>query len=162
MTIIIMGVSGSGKTTIGKLLAEQLQWQFMDADDYHPASNIEKMKNAIPLNDDDRIPWLQELAQKIKDWDEQKKHTVLACSALKESYRQILDQSGPAITWVFLQGSQKVITERLQKRAGHFMSAQLLQSQFDTLELPTNALVIDITNGPTEIVRQICKSLNLA
>ncbi|MBW4579980.1 MAG: gluconokinase [Tildeniella nuda ZEHNDER 1965/U140] len=160
MVILVMGVSGSGKTTIGTLLAASLHWQFQDADSFHPAANIEKMRRGLPLSDADRLPWLLAMQQAIADWQQAGIHIVLACSALKAEYRQRLSQSSP-IKQVYLKGSFALIQQRLQQRQGHYMKADLLQSQFDSLEEPINALSIDIDQSPEAIVAEIRRSLNL-
>jgi gluconokinase len=160
MIILVMGVSGSGKTTIGALLAATLHWQFQDADQFHPAANIAKMRHGIPLNDVDRLPWLLAMQQAIADWQQAGIHTVLACSALKADYRQRLSQAAP-IKEVYLKGSFALIQQRLQQRQGHYMKADLLQSQFDTLEEPDDALVVDISQSPEAIVAEIRRSLNV-
>lgn len=150
----IMGVSGCGKTTVGKLLAEKLDIPFFDGDDFHPESNIEKMEAGIPLNDDDRHGWLLKLNALAKK--NSKKGGIIACSALKASYRRILDNSiEKNIVWVYLQGSFETIHERMEKRKGHYMPASLLKSQFDTLEIPKHALVLSITKTPEEIMDEI-------
>ena len=163
MVILIVGVSGSGKTTIGKILAESLQWQFSDADDFHLAANIEKMSRGEPLNDGDRLPWLQAMQRAIEQWLTQETHAVLACSALKSEYRQWLQPSEPAdqVKWVYLKGSFELIQQRLNQRQGHYMKADLLQSQFDALEEPENALEVDITQETGAIVQQIKTTLRL-
>lgn len=151
MLYIIMGVSGCGKSTVGKLLADKLNLPFFDADDFHPKANIEKMSLGIPLSDSDRLPWLQQLADLLQDC--QSSGAVLACSALKESYRQILNAS--TVNWVLLDGSMEQIYQRLQSRKGHFMKPDLLQSQFDTLEKPAYGLHLDVTSDPDKLVALI-------
>jgi gluconokinase len=155
-----MGVSGSGKTTIGQQLAEALHWQFRDADRFHPAANIEKMRSGMPLSDADRMPWLLAMQQAIADWLQSNINTVLACSALKAEYHQMLCQSSQ-VKPVYLKGSFALIQQRLQQRQGHYMKADLLQSQFDTLEEPKEALWIDIDQPPAAIVAQIRQALNV-
>ena len=159
MIYIVMGVSGSGKTTVGRLLAKKLQLPFYDADDFHSKGNILKMQNEIPLTDEDRQGWLQMLAGEIVKW-EKEGGAVLACSALKEDYRNIL-KSIPAnqITWIFLKGSPALITERLSNRKNHFMSSALLQSQFEALEEPNYGIHISIDDSPEAIVENILKKL---
>ncbi|MBI4785267.1 MAG: gluconokinase [Oscillatoriophycideae cyanobacterium NC_groundwater_1537_Pr4_S-0.65um_50_18] len=169
MVIVVMGVSGSGKTTIGRLLAESLQWQFSDADDFHSATNIEKMQQGIPLTDADRFPWLQAIRVAIEAWLSQEVNVVLACSALKSEYRQWLQPSEPlqmsqqqsCVRWVYLQGSFELIWQRLSQRQGHYMKANLLQSQMEALEEPEDALRIDVFQSPEAIVQQIRSSLVL-
>lgn len=130
-----MGVSGSGKTTIGQMLAESLHWEFHDADSFHSPDNIEKMRRGIPLDDNDRIPWLQSLQTAIINWLQDNRNVVLACSALKASYRQFLVLDSD-IKLVYLQGTFELIQTRLQKRENHFMNRELLTSQFASLEEP--------------------------
>ena len=149
-----MGVSGCGKTTVGNLLAQQLNIPFYDADDYHPVVNIEKMASGQPLNDDDRQPWLEILANKLAEW-EKTGGAVLACSALKEKYRKILQSQVIDIQWVWLNGSFELIQKRMQERREHFMDAKMLQSQFDVLEPPTYGLKINIEQPATAIIKQI-------
>src|SRR5690606_13394485 len=150
----IMGVSGCGKTTVGKLLAKALDIPFFDGDDFHPDSNIKKMEAGIPLNDDDRHGWLLTLNALAKK--NLKKGGIIACSALKVSYRRILDNGiEKNVIWVFLKGSFKTIYERMKKRKGHYMPPSLLQSQFDALEPPKHAPVLSILKTPEEIVDDI-------
>src|SRR5690606_6477920 len=131
MIIIVFGVTGCGKSTVGERLARELNLPFYDADKFHPEANVEKMALGIPLTDEDRWPWLDILAAKLKEWDRQK-GAVLACSALNERYRRVL-QSVPTIHWVLLEGTRELIRERLESRVGHFMNPALLESQFATL-----------------------------
>ena len=152
--IFIMGVSGSGKSSIGQLLANELSIPFIDADDHHPPSNIKKMSQGIPLQDSDRFPWLDILHEIAV------KHIgsgcVIACSALKEIYRTQLNKSiESSVEWIYLKGSYDLIFERMNSREGHFMGAEMLKSQFDTLEAPKNAIDIDIANSPTVIIEKI-------
>lgn len=152
--IIIMGVSGSGKTTIGELLSAETGWPFYDADSFHPKENIDKMKAGIPLTDDDRWPWLDAMnhfaKEKIKTTP-----VILSCSALKEIYRQRLTKGiEENCSWIFLEGSYELILKRMQQRR-HYMPPALLQSQFDILEVPNNALVIDVSDTESSIVQQI-------
>lgn len=151
----MMGVSGSGKTTIGRLLAEQLRWQFLDGDDYHPAANKEKMRRGIPLTDSDRADWLATLALVIDDHLKREENLVLACSALKQSYRHILSAGDARVQFVFLKGDQDLIAARMRARPGHYMKASLLASQFATLEEPSDALVVDVTLPPEQIMRLV-------
>ncbi|MBW4471175.1 MAG: gluconokinase [Stenomitos rutilans HA7619-LM2] len=160
MIILVMGVSGSGKTTIGTQLAEALHWSFYDADSFHPPINIDKMRHGIPLSDVDRLPWLMALQQAIAGWLQSHTNTVLACSALKSEYRQRLCLS-QQVKQVYLKGSFALIQQRLQQRQGHYMKADLLQSQFDTLEEPEDAIQVDIDQSPSAIVMQIRKALNV-
>ena len=156
--LVVMGVSGVGKTTVGSLLAEALTLPFIDADDFHPKENIEKMASGIPLNDDDRHDWLLALNEVLL------KHkstgAVLACSALKEKYRELLSNGiAKYVTFVFLEGTYAQLQERLQERKGHFMPAELLKSQLETLEPPKSAIKIAISYTSDEIVEQIIRQL---
>lgn len=148
-----MGVSGCGKSTIGKLLAERLQIPFYDADDFHPITNKERMANGIPLTDEDRLPWLNAIWEQMKIWTLQE-GAVLACSALKESYRELLNKD-LKVQWIFLDGNYELIRNRLNERANHFFDPKLLLSQFDTLEVPDYALKFDISNSPESIINSI-------
>jgi gluconokinase len=161
MVVIVMGVTGAGKTTIGRLLAEQSGWEFADADDFHPPANVEKMRRGIPLTDDDRRPWLERLRNEIAHWIAAQRNVVLACSALKRSYRQKLEV-GPQVRFVYLKGSEDLIAERLRARHGHFAGEQILAGQFADLEEPETALTIEIASTPEQIVAQIRKKLALA
>lgn len=157
---IVMGVSGSGKTTLGQMLAQELNLPFYDADNFHPQENVEKMRRGIPLRDEDRIPWLMTLAAEITEWAKAG-GAVLACSALKENYRRILRHSQPEkIQFVYLKASFEEIFTRLNNRKGHYFPAELLQSQFDALEEPQDALVFDATLSPKEIVARIIRRVN--
>ncbi len=152
--IIVVGVSGVGKTTIGKMLAKHLTLPFIDADDFHPISNIEKMKSGNPLNDDDRFPWLNNLNNQLKKATNEK-GIVLGCSALKENYRVLLSNNiTQKIHWVILKGDQKMIQERMMKRS-HYFSHEMLQSQFDTWEEPDYGFKINIGKSPEDIVKEI-------
>jgi gluconokinase len=162
MIVVLMGVSGSGKTTIGKVLARQLGWTFLDADDYHPAANVEKMRKGIPLNDDDRRPWLQALRQRVDEACERGESIVLACSALKHAYQEYLQHEEPeCIHYVYLSGSEELIRQRLAGRKGHFMNPNLLHSQFETLEPPEHAVEVDIAPSPEVIAAEIRHKLGL-
>jgi len=161
MIILVMGVAGSGKTTIGKLLATSLGWSFHDADRFHPWVNVEKMRLGIPLNDDDRQPWLQTLQAAIDQWLYQKRNVVLACSALKASYRQQLWRDPAQMQLVYLQGTFEQLQERLAQRQDHFMKQNLLQGQFDILEEPEEGVWISVSQPPEAIVQQIKTSLRL-
>ena len=161
MIILVMGVSGSGKTTVGQVLAKSLGWEFCDADALHPVANIEKMSRGIPLDDVDRKPWLERLQQAIAQWLQEDKNMVLACSALKAAYRQILLQDKERIKLIYLKGDFKIIQERLKKRLDHYMSPELLQSQLDTLEEPSEAITIDVSQPPEVVVREIKTKLRI-
>jgi len=158
MLVIVMGVSGCGKSTIAKQLAKELAIDFFDADDFHPQFNIDKMKNGSPLNDDDRKPWLLNLAEQLLVW-KNKNGAVLACSALKECYRQILMSKTDQILWVYLSGNFDTIKKRMEIRSGHFMKAELLKSQFDTLEVPNYGIHIDIQKDVTAIIDEVMNEL---
>lgn len=155
-----MGIAGSGKTTIGKLLAENLQWPFYDADNFHSAENIQKMKSHIPLTDADRIPWLETIRDEMETW-EADGNAVVACSALKESYRKILQEKVLNIQWVFLKGSENIINDRILKRSGHFMKATLLKSQLQDLEEPSYALTVSVNDSPEHIVQKVRTELKI-
>lgn len=155
MVYIVLGVSGCGKTTIGKILAEKLSLEFHDADDYHTADNIEKMTNSIPLVDEDRIPWLTNLSRHITEWN-MDKGAVLACSALKEQYRQILSRHGSEnVVFIYLAGDRDTIIDRMKRRKGHFFPVSLVEDQFRELEPPLDAITIRIDKGPEEICAEL-------
>ena len=155
---VVMGVSGVGKTTVGRLLAGTLAIPFIDADDFHPKENIEKMSSGIPLNDDDRYGWLLALNKVLQQ--HQKDGAVLACSALKEKYRNLIRKGlEKYVTFVFLEGTYTQLQERLQERKGHFMPPKLLKSQLETLEPPKSAIKVAISHTPDEIVEQIIRQL---
>lgn len=157
--IYIMGVSGSGKTTIGKNLSAKINIPFFDGDDFHSAANKEKMHAGIPLTDDDREDWLKRLNELAKE-HAKKIGAVIGCSALKDKYRTILSEGiSVPLFWIFLQGSYDLIKKRMEERKGHFMPAELLRSQFDTLEVPKDAIVIDISKSPDEIVDAIIHAI---
>jgi gluconokinase len=164
MVIIIFGVSGAGKTTIGKLLARDLRWRFIEADDFHPAANIEKMRSGHPLTDNDRWPWLEQLRQQIERSLSARENAVLACSALKRAYRDRLHVSDE-IKFVFLRGDHALVEKQLRSRHGHFMNAALLQSQFHDLEEPEsdeNVQTVDLGRKPQELVDEIKATLHFA
>ncbi len=159
MIILVMGVSGSGKTTVGEKLAESLGCEFRDADDFHPQKNIEKMRNGIALNDADRLPWLQKMQDVIKQRLSENTNIVITCSALKESYRQMLLIDRDFVKLVYLKGSFELIHKRLKERLNHFMSEKLLKSQFDILEEPSDAIIVEITEPLEVIVQNIVEKL---
>lgn len=160
MVIVMMGVAGAGKTTVGNLVASQLAWEFADGDDYHPAANVEKMRNGIPLSDADRAPWLEILRSLIANWIASGKSGVLACSALKRAYRERL-QVSPEVRVVYLKGSVALLQRRMRARLGHFMTERMLESQLATLEEPEDAVVVDVDRSPEEIVAEIRRKLLL-
>lgn len=159
MIILVMGVSGSGKTTVAQKLAESLGYKFADADDFHPQENINKMQNGIALNDKDRLPWLQKMQDIIKQHLSENKNIVITCSALKESYRQMLLVNHESVKLVYLKGSFELIHKRLKERLNHFMSEKLLKSQFDILEEPLDAIKVDISQSLEVIVQKIVEKL---
>ncbi len=161
MVIVLMGVTGCGKTTVGKLLAKDLGWNFYDADDFHPEENVEKMRAGIPLNDSDREPWLQALADLIHSAYQKELNIILACSALKHYDRKKLRIDLAPVEFVYLKGSPELIKERLEARRGHYMNPALLQSQFSTLEEPKDAIYMDIDPDPSSIAAKIKSELKL-
>ena len=169
MIILVMGITGSGKTTVGRLLAERLHWDFADADDFHSAANKEKMHNGIPLTDADRQPWLLAIRDQIWRWIAAKKDAVITCSALKQVYRDLLlspgdgnaDADAGEIKTVYLRGSYQLIAERVRARQGHFAGEELLSSQFAALEEPRDAVTIDVDQTPEQIVDEALRRLHL-
>jgi gluconokinase len=161
--ILLMGPAGSGKTTIGRLLAANLSWEFADGDDFHSPANITKMSRGIPLTDEDRVPWLQSIHDAMQQWQVQGRNVVLACSALKRSYRDLLGihQNAKNVKLVYLQGSYDLLLERLRFRKGHYANEQLLTSQLADLEEPADAVTIDASKSPQENVSEIRKRLGL-
>jgi gluconokinase len=156
-----MGVSGAGKTTVGKLLARDLAWTFIDADDFHPRSNVDKMRRGVPLTDEDRRPWLAALRRRIEAACASRENVVLACSALKHAYQHYLEDAGAdCVHYVYLQGSEELIRERLAARTGHFMNPGLLHSQFEALEPPEHALTVDVTPAADAVAAEIRRKLS--
>lgn len=154
-----MGVAASGKTTVGSLLAERLGWPFFDADHFHPESNLSKMRGGMALSDADRLPWLERLRELIADCLGRNRSAVLACSALKESYRRTLAGDDPRVRFVYLQATPEVLAQRLEQRTGHFFTRTLLDSQLSTLEAPADAIIVDASRTPEEIVREVRERL---
>ena len=153
--VVVMGVSGCGKSTVAKGLAEIFGWDLGEADEFHPPSNIAKMESGVPLNDDDRRPWLEDLAAWMAERAAEGRSTVIACSALKRSYRDILRDGPPSLGFIHLYGPMEVIAERLARRKGHFMSPSLLQSQFQTLEALEDGergITLDLRRTPEELI----------
>ncbi len=162
MVLILMGPMGCGKTTIGKMLAEKLGWSFYDGDDFHPQENVEKMRAGMALTDEDRKVWLETLHANIELWLRDKKSSVLACSALKRTYRELLGVNQDTVKTVFLKGSYELLRTRIEERHHRYMNKNLLRSQLDTLEEPQDGLTVDISPTPEIIVRNILDRLNLA
>lgn len=159
MILLLMGVAGSGKTTIGRMLADALKWPFADADDYHPAENREKMRNGIPLTDEDRAPWLDRLSALMNEHSAQGGNLILACSALREAYRRKLVDERYDVRIIYLKGTPEVLERRLAGRQHSFMNAQLLESQLATLEEPSSAIVLSIEMDPQELVSEVIKQV---
>jgi gluconokinase len=155
MILVLMGVAGSGKSTVGQLFAHELGWPFLDADDFHSPANRAKMSAGIPLDDADRAPWLDTLHAEIASRARRGESALLACSALKATYRDVLQREVPDLRWVFLRGSPELLHARLVQRTGHYMSPAMLASQLATLEPPADALSLDVAATPRELVAQI-------
>lgn len=160
MVIVVIGVAGSGKTTVGAMLAAAMKCPFLEGDSLHPEENIDKMSHGIPLTDSDRGPWLSAIHARMLDYFERGQDLIVACSALKQEYRRVLAK-GIAITWVYLKGSPALIRSRLKHRPNHFVKIDLLASQFDSLEEPDNALVVDVSAPPSVIVEHILSQLRI-
>ena len=161
MVIVLMGVAGSGKTTVGRILAAQLGWPFRDADEFHPPANVDKMSHGIPLTDRDREPWLAAIRRYIDETLARDGRAVVTCSALRAHYRQIIVSDPARVKLVFLVGDFSLIAERLRAREGHFMKAGMLSSQFADLEPPRDALTVDVAQNPEAIVTEIRNALGL-
>ena len=159
MVVVLMGVSGTGKTEVGTRLAEALGGIFVEGDDYHPKANVAKMRSGVPLDDADRQPWLETLSREIGGWLDAGRTVVLACSALKQRYRDILKAGRPGVRFVHLKGDADLIRARLQDRRGHYMPASLLDSQFAALEEPADAITVGIDAPPDAIVAEIREAL---
>ena len=159
--IVLMGVAGSGKTTVGRLLANQLGWEFRDADDFHPAANIAKMSAGVPLTDDDRAPWLAAIRRHLEACLAAGRSTVVTCSALRQRYRDALRADPQRVHLVHLTGSFDLILGRMERRTDHFMKPGMLRSQFEVLEPPADAITVDIAHTPEDIVAEIRHRLKL-
>ncbi len=159
MIVIVMGVSGSGKTTVGQRLAQALGWRFRDADDFHSPANIAKMTAGIPLTDEDRAPWLAVLRELLENTLAAGEYLVLACSALKRTYRERLTVDAARQRWVYLRAPRELIAERLKARQGHYMPAAMLDSQLAALEVPEDALVVDAAAAPDTLVALLLQEL---
>jgi len=162
--LVVMGVSGSGKTTVGALLASRLGWTFVDGDAFHSASNVQKMQSGIALTDEDRWPWLHAIASWIDATRTAHRHGVVACSALKRRYREVLSGGRSDVRLVYLQASVDIVRERLSKREGHFMPVSLLESQYETLEEPgpeEAPIIVSVSDAPETIVADVVTRLNL-
>jgi gluconokinase len=157
--VVLMGVAGSGKTAVGKQVADKLHWLFLDADDFHPPANIEKMKHGIPLNDADRAPWLQRLHDELQHQINDRCSVILGCSALKESYRKILRDETVPPTFIYLDIDPETIRERLSHRSAHFFPKELMDSQFAALEKPKDAVVVDARKPLDEVVDAVIQVL---
>ncbi|HEU4345022.1 MAG TPA: gluconokinase [Candidatus Binatia bacterium] len=160
MIIVLIGVAGSGKTTVGRLLARRLGWTFYEGDDFHSPGNIAKMTRGQSLDDEDRKPWLRAIRDLINKIVERGENAVIACSALKQSYRRFLVASGEVV-FVYLKAESPLVRERVKRRVGHFIHPALIESQFDALEEPDDALQVDASLSPVEIVRIIREKLHL-
>ncbi len=158
MVLIIMGVAGSGKTSVGKMLSEKLGWKYYEGDNYHPKENVEKMSHGIPLNDEDRIPWLLKLRTIIEDALSNGESIILSSSALKEAYRKIL-KVNDQVKFIYLKGSYELIEARMKMRKDHFMKPGMLKSQFEALEEPADAIAIDIDQPLEKIVENILQKI---
>jgi gluconokinase len=160
MVILVMGTTGAGKTTVGKLIGKRLGWTFLDADDFHPQANIEKMKHGIPLTDADRAPWLTNIHSRLHELSAEGKNAVLACSALKQSYRETLS-AGLDFRIVYLRGTYQQMRKHIATRRGHFAGESILADQFADLEEPTDALTLDVAGTPERLANQAIEALGL-
>lgn len=160
LALVLMGVSGCGKTSVGQALSERVGWPFFDGDDFHPPANVAKMAAGFPLNDENRTPWLANLHDLIARHQAEGQSMLVACSALKEKYRQQLAAGNPGTVFVYLKGDFELIFARMQARAGHYMKAEMLRSQFETLEEPAEALIIDIGQPLETIIEVVLSQLN--
>lgn len=163
MIVVLMGVTASGKSTIGELAAEKTGWQFAEGDSFHSQANRDKMHRGIPLNDEDRAPWLASLHELLLGWDRSRTSGILACSALKQKYRDELARDIPPerLRFAFLDVPRQELEKRLRERKGHYMNPSLLESQIETLEIPSDAIHLDGTKPPDETVRRILDELGI-
>ena len=159
MIFIVMGVSGSGKTTVAKAVSNKFGWKYYEGDEYHPAENVEKMKNWIPLNDEDRLPWLLSLRKVVEEAISKRENIVISCSALKEAYRKILKVS-EEVKFIYLKGSYDLIRKRMEERIPHFFKPEMLKSQFDVLKEPQQAIEIDISKSSESIIGDLIDKIN--
>ena len=159
MVLVLMGVSGSGKTAVGSKLADELGWRFHEGDDVHPEANVQKMARGIPLSDADRRPWLDALHEQIAQHLREGTHAIVACSALKEAYRQRLSRGDGRVKFVYLRGDRDLIRDRLKDRRGHFMNPNLLDSQFRALEEPREGITVDIDAEVDQVVARIREAI---
>jgi gluconokinase len=159
--VVLMGVAGSGKTTVGRLLSDQLAWTFVEGDDFHPPANVETMRRGEPLTDADRVPWLRALRRRIDELAAAGRSAVVACSALKQAYRDVLASGRSEVRFVWLTAPPGVIRDRLEHRTGHYMPPVLLESQLETLERPAGVPVIDVTPPPEQVAAAIRQRLGL-
>jgi gluconokinase len=160
--VVVMGVTGTGKTTVGKFLARELGWTFVEGDDFHPPANVAKMRRGLPLDDEDRKPWLDAIRRRLSEAIERGENVVLACSALKHAYQHYLADYAPELVrFVYLYGSPELLRQRLAGRTGHFMNPALLSSQFQTLEAPDDAIRVDVSQPPQAIVAEVRRQLEL-
>lgn len=159
IAVILMGVSGCGKTSVGMELSQMLDWPFFDGDEFHPPENVTKMAAGSPLDDADREPWLRNLHDLITEHLTQGKSLIIACSALKQKYRNQLEEGNPGTVFVYLKGDFDLIFRRMQLREGHYMKPEMLKSQFASLEEPSEALTIDIANPVEQIVEMIVNAM---
>lgn len=162
MIVVLMGVAGAGKTAVGARLAKRLDWPFVDGDDLHPPGNIGKMASGEPLTDEDRLPWLRRVRDVIVDYAASGRSAIVACSALRKSYRRLLRESRAEIRFVYLRATQSVLERRLSERRGHFFDPALLASQLDSLEEPERALVVDADGDLDTVVGEVASGLGLA
>jgi carbohydrate kinase (thermoresistant glucokinase family) len=164
MVVIVAGVSGVGKTTIGRRVAERLGFEFAEGDEFHPPANVAKMRSGVPLGDNDRRPWLEALRRSIDGWLAEGRNVVVTCSALKRSYREILGVGRPQVVLVYLSATPRLVRERLKRRRDHFMPADLLDSQFEALEPPAldeGAVMVDVSGDPDAVSERIATALSI-